>query len=242
MKVRGTSGATPVGTTRAFDGAGLGELLDKLLLLKELQPIIKLFFTLFEKLIPPPPEVIAPAPGPIDPGRPGGPTLPQVPIDTRPIKVLTSASLTCAGVEVPQRVGGGPGVMYSDHHGMIARGDNFNYGCVAFFYGMGRDANGDEFLGQDLIDADLEFRTTYRVYKNGRLVAVMEGKGDDNPNAEGKPAHWHQSESGGVGFGSSRWLNSAGCDSRIVFYEEGSYEVEWEMAGFVAGRVPFHVS
>jgi hypothetical protein len=230
------------GTTRAFTGAGLQDLLDKLLLLKELQPLLKLFFSLFQHMFPPPPIAIVPAPGPIDPGRPGGPTLPQVPIDTRPTKVLTSAVLICAGVEIPRRVGGGPGQPYPDHQGMIQRKENFNYECASFWYGQGRDANGDEFLGQDLIDADLEFRTTYNIYKDGRLVGVMEGKGDDNPVGEGKPANWHQATSDDIGFGSSRWLSSAGCDNRIVFLQQGVYQVEFVIGGVVSNRVEFHVS
>jgi hypothetical protein len=234
--VRGT---TQRGTTQAFDGANLGGLIDKLLNIQELMPLLKLFFTLFQHLFPPPPAVIPPAPGPIDPGRPGGPQLPQQPIDTRPTKVLTGAALGCTSVERPRTLGSGS---YPDHIGMIERKDNFNTGCITFWSGQGRDEDDDEFLGPDLIDADLEFRTTYNIYKNGRLVAVMEGAGDDSPNAEGKPAHWHQSESEGVGFGSSRWLNSAGCDNRIVFREEGSYQVEFVMNGIVSNRVEINVS
>jgi hypothetical protein len=231
-----------VGTTQAFDGANLGELIDKLLLLKELQPLLKLFFTLFKVAFPPPPAAIDPAPGPIDPGRPGGPTLPQVPIDTRPTRVLAGAALSCAGVEKPKRIGGGPGQNYADHLGMIERGDNFNYECVAFFYGQGRDTFGDELFGEDLIAADLEFRTTYKVYKEGRLIGVYEGKGDDNPVGEGAPAHWHQTTSDDIAFGSSRWLSSAGCDLRIVFLKEGSYQVEFMMLDKVSGRIAFNVS
>jgi hypothetical protein len=230
------------GTTQAFDGANLGPLIDKLLLLQELQPLLKLFFTLFKILIPPPPVAIPPAPGPVDPGRPGGPSLPQTPIDTRPTRVLSGAALSCAGMEKPKRVGGGPGVNYSDHLGMIERKENFNYDCVGIFYGSGRDANGDELFGEDIIAADIEFRNTYRVYFNGRLTALVEGKGDDNPVGEGKPAPWHEVKSEHVTIGSSRWLGSAGCDNRIVFHAQGVYEVEFEYHGYVAGRIEIHVS
>lgn len=207
-------------------------------LVKQLEPIIRLFGTLFAKRQPP--VVVPPAPGPVVP--PNQPPLPQVPIDTTPSKTIAGVALRCTSVEKPQRVGGGPGVNYPDHVGMIQRGENFNYGCVSFWNGQARDQRGDEFLGPDLIRADLEFRTEYRVYRDGQLVAVMKGEGDDNPAGEGKPAPWHQSENAGVGFGVSRWLNSAGFDHRIVFNEEGKFEVEVVIGGVTSNRVAFNVS
>lgn len=200
----------------------------------KLEPVVKQLLGLFKKKAPAPAD-IPPAPGPVQ--VPAG-TVPQVPINTRPSKIPTSVVLACTSVELP----GQPGVNYPDHQGMINSGSNFNFGCASFWNGQVRDQNGDEFLGPDLIQADLEYRTTYRVYKDGQVVSIMQGEGDNNPTGEGQPAPWHQSESAGVGFGVSRWLNSAGLDNRIMFRGEGRFEVELEVAGIKSRRVPFNVS
>jgi hypothetical protein len=230
--------ATPTPRPQAIDLGNLAEILD---LLRRIQPFIEFLRTLFNHKNPPPPILIPPA-GPVDPGLPGGPTIPQVPIDTKPSKTIARVALICAGVEVPERVGGGPGINYVDHQKMIRDGQAFNYGCASFWYGQARDENDDEFLGPDIINADLEFRTEYRIYKDNRVCAIMKGEGDNNPTAEGDPAPWHQSESEGVGFGSSRWLNSAGFDNRIVFRGQGDFLVEVVIGGVASNRVPFRVS
>lgn len=185
-------------------------------------------------------EPSAPAPAVTTPGG----SLPQVPVPTRPSKTPTAVALVLSSMEKPERVGGGPGVNYSDARGMVQRGENFNFGCVGIFYGQLRDQNGDEYMGEDIVAADLEFRTAYRVYRRGtdELVAFMIGEGDTSAGGEGQPKPWHQSGSGAVNFGVSRWLNSAGFDNRLTFVAEGQYDVELEIAGIKSARVPINVS
>lgn len=182
---------------------------------------------------PPAPPVIVP----------NAPPIAQEPIPVH--AAVASIRTVVQGVEKPQRVGGGPGVNYPDHQGMIARGEAFNYGCVAFLDSTAFDASGDEFTGGSLgklVANDLEFRGSYRVYKGGNLVAFIEGAGDDNPVGEGKPRPWHQSKSDAVGFGQGKWMASAGMGVRIVFEGEGDYEIVFELDGVQSSRIPFRVS
>jgi len=175
---------------------------------------------------------------------PAGPvtSTPIVVSPTRPAKTVAKVAGIVSGVEKPERVGGGPGINYEDWREKLATGSNFNYGCVAFIYGKAFDADGDEFMGPDIIAANLEFRTAYRVYRDGQLVAWMIGAGDDNPIAEGHPAPWSQSPSGDVNFGFSRWEHSAGFDNRLTFVGQGRFEIEVEIGGVKAPRIAFNVS
>jgi hypothetical protein len=197
---------------------------------------------LFRKSPPPPPPATEPPPPPVV--NPGGGTVPQVPVPTAPTKTLSRVALILSSMEKPEHVGGGPGVNYEDARGMVQHGEAFNYGCVGIFYGKAFDQHGDEYMGPDIIAADLEFRTAYRVFKAGtdELVAFMIGEGDDSPGGEGKPRGWHQSDSGAVNFGVSRWLASAGFDNRLVFRSEGDYDVELEIGGVKSSRMRIRVS
>ncbi len=191
------------------------------------------------------PPVVVPADAPAAPPVvvPNAPPIPQIPV---PVKAkVASVRTVVQGVERPERVGGGPGVNYDDHRGMIARGEAFNFGCVAFLDSTAFDAAGDEFTGGSqgkLVRNDLEFRGKYRVYRDGALIAFIEGAGDDNPTGEGQARPWHQSASGAVNFGQGKWMASAGMGVRIVFVEEGSYEIEFELDGVMPPRIPFRVS
>lgn len=190
---------------------------------------------------PPVPKPDAPVAPPVV--TPGAPPIPQVPIPVR--AKVASIRTVVQGVEKPQRVGGGPGVNYDDHQGMIARGEAFNFGCVAFLDSTAFDAAGDEFTGGSLgklVANNLEFMSKYRVYRAGALVAFIEGAGDDDPVGEGKPLPWHQSKSAAVGFGQGKWMASAGMGVRIVFEGEGDYEIEFELDGVKSSRIPFRVS
>lgn len=212
----------------------IGELVT---IAQQVIPLLEKLFGLFKRKTPPVTPV--PAPGPID--TPAGP-LPQTPIPVPARRDIAHVVLKCTSVEKPARVGGGPGVNYESHERMIAESQAFNFGAVTFWNGQARDMHGDEFLGADIVAADLEFRTEYRVYSGGRLVAVMKGEGDTDRHGEGSAAPWHQSESAGVGFGVSRWLNSAGFDNRIKFHEEGTFEVELIIGGVASNRVALRFS
>lgn len=195
---------------------------------------------LFRKKPPTPEPAAPPAPPVVTPAGP----IPQVPVPVGRPKTLSRVALILSSMEVPERVGGGPGVNYEDARGKVQRGENFNYGCVGIFYGKAFDQNGDEFMGPDIVAADLEFRTAYRVYKRGTndLVAFMIGDGDDSPTGEGKPKPWHQSDSGTVNFGISRWESSAGFDHRLTFVAEGQWDLELEIGGVKSARMPINIS
>lgn len=194
------------------------------------------------KTVPVPDPAAPPAPPAPPVVTPAGP-LPQVPIPVR--ATVASIRTVVQNVEKPQRVGGGPGVNYEDARGMIARGEAFNFGCVAFLDSTAYDADGDEFTGGatgKLVANDLEFRGRYRVYRGGNLVAFIEGAGDDNPAGEGKPLPWHQSPSGAVNFGQGKWMATSSMGVRMTFLEEGDYEIEFELSGVTSARIPFRVS
>jgi len=212
----------------------------------ELLKSIGAMFGLFGKKTPVPAPDAPPAPPVV---VPNAPSIPQVPI--QPLARVASIRTVLQNVERPDRAGGGHDpitgvrITYEDARGMSARGEAFNYGCVAFLDSTAFDGDGDEFTGGSrgkLVANNLEFKGKWRIKKDGVLVAAIEGTGDDNPTGEGKPLPWHEARSAGVGFGQGKWMASAGMGIRVVFEGEGDFTIEFELDDITGPVIPFRVS
>lgn len=130
-----------------------------------------------------------------------------------------------------------PGNMYEDPMGIVRRGDNFNFGSVLWLNLTAYDDEGEEWRGDAIIEADLEYRTKHVITRNG-AVSYIEGRGGD----EGKPNEWKQQEDAGATFGSRAWLDSVGFNVRTVFRKEGEYDVVGYVGGIESNRLTIKVS
>lgn len=187
------------------------------------------------------------------PGTPGGP----VPTAGAPIPIIptpTPTPISQPGVNVSrvsiavQKAEYTPGLgdLYEgDRRPMllVQRGENFSRGSRLWLDLTARDEGGEELNGADLIAGDLEYRTTHYVKNLGTgETAIIEGKGDDNPTAQGKIMPWHQVNAGGVGWGFRAWEQSVGMNAPAVFSADGEYEVWGQVGGVESNHIIVKVS
>jgi hypothetical protein len=201
---------------------------------------------LFSKKPKPPVTVIDPG-QPSQPGTPG-PIVKPPASSPEPGEVKRIVSFVTARVQMAEKPDmttperrHDPGNLYSDVQGMLARKENFNWNSTLWLNATAYDQDGNEWMGHSIIAAGLEYKTRHEVYKDGQLVAFIEGKGgtgDQEPN-DG----YQVMDSDDIDQIRTRpWIDSAGFNVAMRFHGQGVYTWRVYVDGKLASGSEIHIS
>lgn len=208
--------------------------------------IAGLFNSIFHKKpkqIPvPPPDAPEPTPGvPVPIPTPSQSTPnPAVPSPARRIArvVLRLRQAERPDMTTPERLQD-PGNLYDNPMGMVANGEAFNYGTAAWFDQTAYDENGDEWQGNSILAADLDYRTRHEIRQGGSVIAFIQGEGGEG---EGQPHDWKQQNANEISWAQRSWKDSLGMNARVRMGAEGTFEVQSWFNGVASNTLIVRIS
>jgi hypothetical protein len=211
---------------------------------------IKLLTSLFNSIFHKKPTAVPIAPAPTTPVAPNTPTPISVPVSVpTPGLVTRTVNLVRMKIQMAENpVMDGerphdPGNLIDDLQGIIARGDNIPWNSTVWPTLTAYDQNNDEWLGNSIIAANKEYRSTIEVWKDGKLVGNIVGLGGV---AEQQPNAGYTMQSDGENIDQVRgrpWLDSVGMTGAFRLHGQGIYTFKGVFDGVpTANSVDVHVS
>lgn len=208
---------------------------------QQIVPLIELIKGLFKNK--------APAPRP----TPSGGNTTRLPDDEHipPPAVVSAAAIKPARVTLRLRqaqfnrdlfpdayTADNPMGLYRDPMGMVASDNAFNRMSKLWFDLTAFDSNGRELGGNELTAAGLAYVTEHNfVAENGEAFYIR-GKGQ---RPDGAPNEWEQRD-GAIGFGSTSWIDSLGCNVAAKAWGEGTFVARGSIGGVDSNPIKFRVS